>query len=173
MRDEIFRHISALASGCASSTMGIVSEGQCGTTAGSVFGFPVTVSEEGVVSVKEYGELPETIKQLVSLQDNMLLVEKKVALGECDDYETAMLHCEAALWSILESPKLKRELEERELTRLAAEEAEKKAAEARAKEEAKKKAEEEALKKAEEEAAAALAAEEAAQQLEEDEGDED
>ena len=97
----------------------------------------------------------------------------QVALGECDDYETAMLHCEAALWSILESPKLKRELEERELTRLAAEEAERKAAEARAKEEAKKRAEEEALKKAEEEAAAALAAEEAAQQLDEEEGDED
>ena len=57
----------------------------------------------------------------------------QVALGECDDYETAMLHCEAALWSILESPKLKRELEERELTRLAKEEAERKAAEVKPK----------------------------------------
>ena len=117
----VFRHISALVTGAEQTTMGCVSTGQYGTTAGVVFGFPVSVTE-GAVSVREVGDLPEHLKELVVLQDKQLLVEKQVALGECDDVEAALQALEGALWKIVEDPKLKRGLDEKEAIRKAAEE---------------------------------------------------
>ena len=46
----------------------------------------------------------------------------QVALGECDDVEKALQQVEESLWTILENPKLKRQLEEKEAERKAKEE---------------------------------------------------
>ena len=46
----------------------------------------------------------------------------QVALGECDNVEKALQMVEGVLWTILETPKLQRTLEEKETERVAAEE---------------------------------------------------
>jgi len=153
----IYRHIKSLVKGSESTTMGCLSTGQYGTKPGCVFGFPVSVTD-GAVTVKEVEGIPEKLREIIDLQNEQLGAEKKVALGECDDIENALNCVEQTLWTILETPKLKKLLDEKEGERKAKEEADKKAADIKAKEEAKRKAEEEALKKAEEEAAAAAAA---------------
>lgn len=164
---SIYRHISALEGGAERATMGCVSEGQYGTTAGTLFGFPVSVCE-GTVSVRELEGLSPRVQESIQKQDTQLQVEMQVALGECDDIEAALAKVEGSLWSLLEQPKMKRELEASEAERVKAEEAARKKAELQAREEAKKKAEEEALRQAEEEAARTAAAAAAEEEEQED-----
>ena len=55
-------------------------------------------------------------------QYHVIYKTNQVALGECDDIEAALAKVEGSLWSLLEQPKMKRELEASEAERVKAEE---------------------------------------------------
>ena len=75
----IYSHIESLVLGNERTTMGCISGGQYNTTPGSVFGFPVSVTD-GVVSIREVGAVPDKLREIISLQDNQLSAEKQVKL---------------------------------------------------------------------------------------------
>ena len=75
----IYRHVRSLVAGIDSTTMGCLSTGQYNTTPGTVFGFPVSVTD-GVVSVREVEEVSDKLKEIILLQDRQLQAEKQVGL---------------------------------------------------------------------------------------------
>ena len=73
----IYTHIESLVQGNERTTMGCISNGEYNTTPGSVFGFPVSVTD-GVVSIREVGAVPDKLQEIILLQDSQLSAEKKV-----------------------------------------------------------------------------------------------
>ena len=73
----IYTHIESLVQGNERTTMGCISNGEYNTTPGSVFGFPVSVTD-GAVSIREVGTVPEKLQEIILLQDSQLSAEKKV-----------------------------------------------------------------------------------------------